>query len=171
MEDIMQKNPVLNSIVQRRSIRKYQQADVSDENINLILEAGRWAPSGLNNQPWRFQVLRDKKILDEVSQKTHYSQIVKDSPVCIAVFYHLPSGYNRDKDMMGLGAAIQNMLLAIHAIGLGAVWLGEILNKKEEVQQVLGSGEDIELAAIIAVGHPAEKPSKERKSLSELVIP
>ncbi len=166
----MQKNPVLNAIVQRRSIRKYDQADVNDDSINLILEAGRWAPSGLNNQPWRFQVLRNKNILDEISQKTHYSQIIKDSPVCIAVFYHLPSGYNRDKDMMGLGAAIQNMLLAIHSIGLGAVWLGEILNRKEEVQQVLGKNQDVELAAIIAVGHPAEQPSKERKSLSALVI-
>jgi len=166
----MQKNPVLNAIVQRRSIRKYKQDEVNEASINIILEAGRWAPSGLNNQPWRFQVLRDKKILDDLSQKTHYSQIIKSSPVCIAVFYHIPSGYNRDKDMMGLGAAIQNMLLAIHTIGLGAVWLGEILNRKEEVQQVLGTGEDAELAAIIAVGHPAEKPSKERKALSELVI-
>ncbi len=167
----MQYNPVLEAIIKRRSIRKFTKTDVDDESIDIILEAGRWAPSGLNNQPWRFKVLRDRIILDELGQKTHYSNIVKNSKVCIAVFYHLPSGYNRDKDMMGLGAAIENMLLAIHAIDLGAVWLGEILNRKDEVEALLGTGEDAELAAVIAIGHPDEDPYKERKPLSDLVIP
>lgn len=166
----MQQNPVLDAIYNRRSIRKYTETKVDDEFIQTILEAGRWAPSGLNNQPWRFMVIRDRDVLKGLSTKTHYSSIVENAPVCIAVFYHVPSGYNRDKDMMGLGAAIENMLLAIHSMNLGAVWLGEILNRKEEVQNILETGDDIELAAVIALGHPDETPEKDRKPLSELVI-
>ena len=166
----MQHNPVLDAIFTRRSIRKYTGSPVDDELIQTILEAGRWAPSGLNNQPWRFMVIRDENTLKELSTKTHYSSIVVHAPVCIAVFYHLPSGYNRDKDMMGLGAAIENMLLAIHSMGLGAVWLGEILNRKEEVQHVLGTGGGNELAAVIAIGDPDETPEIDRKPLSQLVI-
>lgn len=163
-------NPILEAIISRRSIRRFSGEGITDPEINFILEAGRWAPSGLNNQPWRFCVIQSPDIIDHLATLTKYTKIIRSSAACIAVFYHVPSGYNRDKDMMGIGACIQNMLLAIHSLELGAVWLGEILNRKDDVRILLGIDTDCELAAVIALGHGAESPKGTRKKLTDLII-
>lgn len=161
---------ILSAIKSRRSIRKYTGQEVSDNDLTTILEAGQWSPSGLNNQPWKFQIIRDQEVKEKLSGLTKYSRIVKECDVCISVYYHLPSGYNRDKDLLGLGACIQNMLLGAHALGIGTVWLGQILNQKEEVHDLLESGEENELVAVIACGHPAEEGSSSRKELETLML-
>ena len=163
-------NSIIASIIGRRSIRAYTGEPVDDDSIMAILEAARWAPSGLNNQPWRFVIIRDKSVRENLSALTKYRRIVRECDVCVAVFFHSPSGYDRDKDMMGIGAAIENMLLAAHSMGLGAVWLGEILKSKAEVSSLLGIDSDHELMAVVAIGHPAEKPSSKRDRLDSLVI-
>jgi len=101
---------------------------------------------------------------------THYGRVVRSSALCVAVFYHVPSGYNRDKDILGIGACIQNMLLAAHSLSLGAVWLGEILNRKSDVNSLLGLDGSFELLAVIALGHPDERPESERRPMEELVV-
>jgi len=158
----------LDAIRGRRSVRDYTSEDVDDSLVRTILDAGRMAPSGLNNQPWRFRVLRggDK---DSIARHTKYGGVIRGAPVCIAVFFDESSGYNRTKDIQAIGACIQNMLLAIHSLGLGGVWLGEILNRREDVERTLKV--EHELMAVIALGHPA-KPGKdaERRSLGELII-
>jgi nitroreductase len=166
----MKNNEVLNAIASRRSIRKFTGEGINTESIRLILDAGRWAPSGLNNQPWRFMVVDAGEARERLAALTKYGRIVRECAACIAVFYHQPDGYDRDKDAMAIGASIQNMLLAAHSLGLGAVWLGEILNRKEEAAGVLGGGNDIELMALIALGFPAETPRGSRKDLRSLVI-
>jgi nitroreductase len=163
-------NSTITTISGRRSIRKYSGETVTDEALAQLLEAGRWAPSGLNNQPWRFAVLKDKDLLDKTASLTKYSSIIKGADICIAVFFHKPSGYNRDKDLMAVGACVQNMLLAAHSLSLGAVWLGEILNRKDEFNSLHGINSDYELCALIAIGHPAEKGERSRKPLEELII-
>ena len=81
------------------------------------------------------------------------------------------SSYNRDKDLMAIGASIQNMLLEAHSLGLGGCWLGEILNKKEEVEKFLGLDEDLEIVAVITLGYSNEKsPKGTRKKLENLLI-
>ncbi len=166
----MNTNIVLQSIRERRSIRKYTGENIPDSIIEQILDAGRWAPSGLNNQPWRFAVVRDRGVREKLSGLTHYSGIVMECDLCIAVFYNHEAGYDRDKDLMGIGACIQNMLLAAHSMGIGSVWLGEILKRKKEVNEILGIEDGDELMAVIACGYPAEKPEKARVPLSELVL-
>ena len=166
----MEDNEVLAAIRQRRSIRKYTGETIDAESMNLILEAGRWAPSGLNNQPWRFMVIEPRPLREALAALTKYGRIVRDSAACIAVFYHLPDGYDRDKDAMAIGACVQNMLLAAHALGLGAVWLGEILNRKDEVSRVLGTAVDLELMALIALGMPAETPRSSRRHPAALLV-
>jgi nitroreductase len=159
---------VSQAIAQRRSIRGYTGEDVSEADIEAILDSGRWAPSGLNNQPWRFRVLRgaDK---DSICGFTKYSRIIEEAPACIAVFMDEKDCYSRDKDLQAVGACIQNMLLRIHELGLGGVWLGEILNQKEKVAEALGV--DCELMAVIALGHPSEAVREpDRKGLKELII-
>ncbi len=163
-------NKVLEAIRGRRSIRRYQQRAVPDDLVRTVLEAGRWAPSGMNNQPWRFALIRDSGIRAKLAALTHYRGIVRKCDLCIAVFYHIDSGYDRDKDCMALGACVQNMLLAAHSQGLGAVWLGEILKRKREFNEVLGVDEGCELMAVIALGWPDEAPEGERSGLDSMII-
>jgi nitroreductase len=166
----MTSNEILNAIKTRRSIRKYAKGDIPAGYIDDILEAGRWAPSGLNNQPWKFHLITDADIKKKMAGLTAYDRIVKQCNACIAVFYHLPDGYDRDKDAMAIGACVQNMLLAAASLGLGAVWLGEILKRKAEVNDLLGVDSSCELMAVIALGYPAESPRSSRKRLSSLIM-
>ena len=162
---------MLKEIRDRRSIRKFTAEDIDDKIIDQIIEMGTWAPSGLNNQPWRFVVVKASRALEELSLQTIYSHIIDGAPVCIAVFLDNAESYNRVKDIQAIGACIQNMLLTIHHLGLGGVWLGEILKHREEVEEILGVSDTLELMAVIAVGHPAEdKGSGKRKPLDEVIV-
>jgi nitroreductase len=161
---------ILETIKTRRSIRKFKETPVKDELIDKILEAGRWAPSGMNNQPWRFAVITDAPLQNEISKLTHYSKIVKAAKVLISVFLDNNEGYNRTKDVQAIGACIQNMTLEAHSLGLGAVWLGEIIKSDESIRGLLGLGNNLELMAVIALGYPDEKPKSSRKKPAELIV-
>lgn len=166
-----QNNTELLEIIRtRRSIRKYTKEPVSDLVINDILEAGRWAPSGMNNQPWRFVVIKDKTFKEKLSGMTHYSGIISGSCFCVAVFYNAPSGYHREKDIMSIGACIQNMLLYSHYLGIGSVWLGEILKNKEKIGEILNVDHSNEFMALIAFGFPDEKVISDRYKMNEILI-
>ncbi len=162
---------MLEIIRSRRSIREYAEDLPKDEEIEKILEAGRWAPSGLNNQPWRFLVIKDKNKKDGLAAFTKYGKIIKEAPAALVVCMDISDSYNRDKDLMAMGACIQNMLLEAHTLGLGACWLGEILNKKQEVKQYLKLDADLEIMAVITLGKPDEQITEScRKSLKNLMI-
>jgi nitroreductase len=159
---------VRDAILGRRSVRNFTVEDVGDASVAEILEAGRWAPSGLNNQPWRFRILRGQA-KDAIAKHTKYGAVILRAPVCVAVFYDGGSGYNRTKDMQAVGACVQNMLLRAYDLGLGAVWLGEIINQHERVEKELCVG--YELMAVVAVGHPAEGGGDpDRESLRDLMV-
>ena len=162
---------LLEAIFARRSIRQYTDEPVDRQDVQTILEAGRWAPSGLNNQPWRFAVVRDREVKDKVATHTRYREIIRNAPVIIVVFIDNTASYDRTKDCQGIGACLQNMWLATHALGLGGVWLGEILKNKERVGEILEAPETYELMAVLAIGHPKHRQQKsDRKSLSDLVF-
>jgi nitroreductase len=87
------------------------------------------------------------------------------------VFLDKAESYHRVKDIQAVGACVQNMLLTIHSLGLGGVWLGEILKNHEAVEKILEVPESCELMALIAMGHPAEtKGAGNRKPLHEVII-
>jgi len=153
----MREGKMLELIKSRRSIRKFTEEPVSDEILNTIIEMGTWAPSGQNNQPWKFVIIRDPGIKSDVARCTKFSRIIENAPVCIAVFLDNSISYDRVKDIQAIGACIQNMLLAIHSMGLGAVWLGEILKNRQKVEEILKVPPSCELMAVVALGHPAEK--------------
>ncbi|HPD60134.1 MAG TPA: nitroreductase family protein [Thermodesulfobacteriota bacterium] len=162
---------MLEEIKTRRSIRKFTSEVIDDRTINQIIEMGTWAPSGLNNQPWKFVVVKDREMLNKLSRQTLYSHIIKNAPVCIAVFLDNNTSYHREKDLQAIGACLQNMLLSIHHLGLGGVWLGEILKNRKQVEKLLEVPDGIELMAVVALGHPAEKPGKgTRKPLDQAII-
>lgn len=155
----------------RRSIRKFTGQAVEDELIEQIIEAGTWAPSGLNNQPWKVAVIRDPSTKNAIAPLTRYSGIIESAPVLLALFLDTDAGYDRTKDIQAVGAFIQNMLLAVHSLGLGGVWLGEILKNKDKVSRIVTAPDSFELMAVIALGHPAERGGKgSRKSVKEVVF-
>ncbi len=168
----MEKNNIVMDIIKtRRSIRRFTDQMVDEKTIKKIIEMGTWAPSGLNNQPWKFVIIKDKALKEKVAQQTRYSRIIEDAPVCIAVFLDNSQSYNRVKDIQAIGACIQNMLLTIHTLGLGGVWLGEILNKREEVEKIMNVPSELELMAVIALGYPAESGGKGiRKPIDEVIL-
>jgi len=161
---------LLDVIRSRRSVRKYRKEPVTDLLINEILEAGRWAPSGMNNQPWRFVVIKDKSFKEKLSAMTHYSSIVAVSDFSVAVFYNSPSGYHREKDLMSIGACIQNMLIYSHHLGIGSVWLGEILKNSDKINELLGINPANEFMALIAFGYPDEEVISERRKMNEILL-
>ena len=161
---------ILDVITSRRSVREYKKDMPSDVDIGKILEAGRWAPSGLNNQPWRFMVLREDE-KDGLCAFTKYGDIIKSAPVAIVILLTLLDSYNWDKDVMAVGACIENMMLEAHSLGLGTCWLGEILNQQERVVDYLGLGRDFELMAVMSLGYRDEDLDEAtRKPLSDLMI-
>ncbi|HPR04739.1 MAG TPA: nitroreductase [Deltaproteobacteria bacterium] len=163
---------MLRTIRDRRSVRAFTRQTVEDETIDAILEAGQWAPSGLNNQPWRFAVFTDKELKDELSTLTRYDSIIKSAYAVIAVFFDTDAGYDRTKDLQAIGACIENMLLAITDLGLGGVWLGEILKSGDEVKRITGAPDAYEFMAAIALGYTEGAPPRapNRKPLTELVF-
>ena len=151
------KNPVVEAIRRRRSVREFTGEAVSDEAVNEVLESGSWAPSGKDNQPWKFAVIRDQFLKESMASLTHSGSIIRSAAVCIAIFLDQSRVYDRTKDVQAIGACIQNMLLTIHSLRLGGVWLGEILKNKEKVKELLSGGEELELMAVVAFGHPAKR--------------
>lgn len=160
----------LKLIKTRRSIRKFKPRPISPALVKKILEAGRWAPSGLNNQPWKFMVLeKDKK--DALAEYTHYGHIIKSADKVIMVFLDKKTSYNYEKDLMAVGACIENMWLYIHSRKLGACWLGEILNQRKEIFKNLKLPKYLELEAVLAIGVPARIYRKaSRRNLRSLII-
>ncbi|MEA2108383.1 MAG: nitroreductase [Pseudomonadota bacterium] len=171
---MMQNNQVMEAILKRRSIRKFaDDRPVPNELVDILLEAGRLAPSGLNNQPWRFAIVRRQDLKDEMAQLTHYHGIIRSAPVLIIVLLDTESLYHREKDIQAVGACLQNLLLAAHSHDLGAVWLGEILKNGAKVVDILQLNKRYELMAVVALGYPASdyrpKPAS-RKPLDELIL-
>ena len=161
---------ILRTIKTRRSIRKFQERKVPRKFLRMILEGGRWAPSGLNNQPWGFLLIEEKEKLRELARFTLCGEIIRAAPAVICVFLNTGESYDRDKDLMAVGAAVENMLLTISSLGLGGCWLGEILKRKKQAEKFLKIPGIFELAAVIALGYPEEKPRGQRKSLRQIVI-
>ena len=162
---------ILDIIKTRRSIRRFREDSLDDGLLGRVLEAGRWAPSGLNNQPWRFALVTKRDVIQEIAALTHYRRIVLAAKAVIPVFLDTEKSYHREKDIQAIGACLQNMLLEAHSLGLGAVWLGEIIKSNIRIKEILGLGAELELMAVVALGYPDEMPrSPGRKELKDLIV-
>ncbi len=162
---------MIRTITERRSVRNFTEAPVERRLILEILRAASWAPSGLNNQPWRFAIIWDQNLKEELGRLTRYSSVLKNAAVLIPVFLDRDSSYDHVKDCQAIGACMQNLLLAVHAHGLGATWIGEILKNKERVLNLLELPERLELMAVVAIGHPLHRnQTSHRKPIEELVV-
>jgi nitroreductase len=164
-------SPVLEAIYQRRSIREFTDKPILPEQLHEIVTAGIWAPSGLNNQPWRFVTIQQPEIKEQLAGQTHYGHIVRAASAMIAVYLAQDAMYDAVKDTQSAGACIQNILLATEALGLGGVWLGQILKNKSEVNRILGLSDNFDLMAVVALGYPAHHNQKSRRhDISEFLV-
>lgn len=196
----------------RKSVRRYKQTPVPDEDIKKIIDAGRWAPSANNTQPWSFLAIKDRRVLNRMAEavramldrmvpfaesekqaqrlaayKSNYYTFFEHAPVVIVVF---SEGYEAGTDLLlarmgypadtikklrplpglqSVAAAVQNMLLAIHALGYGSCWMTGPLVAQEAFEQILGYGKEKSIVALLPVGVPDEKTgARSRKPLEEI---
>jgi len=163
---------LLKIIQKRRSIRKFLPQDVEKKKILKILEAGRWAPSGYNNQPWRFLIVKDRKILGKIAELTNKwdERTIKNCVSGIMVYADKKAIYNDDKDNFAIGACIQNMLLEAYDLGLGTCWICGVLKNKNKIDKILKVSKNFEMKTLVVLGYPAEKPKVPRKPLGKLMI-
>lgn len=143
----------------RRSIRSYTDEPVSEEDIDVLLEAAMAAPSAGNQQPWHFVVIDERRLLDAIPEYHQYAAMLREAPLAIAVCGDMEEEKHEGFWVQDCSAAVENLLVAVHARGLGAVWLG-VHPDPERVrgtQQLLNLPDQVVPLAIISIGHPAEE--------------
>jgi nitroreductase len=149
----------IQAIRTRRSIRRYTREPVPDGVIAEILKAAMSAPSAGNQQPWQFVIITDRGLCEEIPTFHPYAQMVREAPVAILVCGDLRLESYPGYWVQDCSAATQNILLAAHAKGLGAVWVG-IYPKEDRVkrlQKLLGLPNEVIPLALVPVGIPAER--------------
>ncbi len=151
---------VIEAIRTRRSVRHYKEDPVSEELIDKILAAGMSAPSAGNQQPWQFVVIRKRESLDAVPAINPYSEMVRHASVAILVCGDLHLERFKGYWMQDCCAAVENILLAAHGLGLGAVWTAAYpeTSRVEGFQKLLNLPDHIIPLALIPIGFPIVPP-------------
>ncbi len=161
-------------IANRRSIRKFKKDPIKEEDIEAILDAGNKAPSAKNLQHWRFHVYQGeakdklvKFILDEfdkisnepgISKYARYSfQIMEDAPVAILVYTAQVMDHSARPDIQSVSAAIQNILLKAQELGIGSLWICDVLYLDETIMKHVDT--EMPLLAAISLGYSNESPA------------
>ena len=173
-QETRMENSAINNILTRVSVREFTGEKISAEQIDTLLRAAMAAPSAINKQPWAFIVVTDEAVIAKLGEALPYSRCSNHPAVAI-----IPCG-DLSKAIPGemgafwvndVSAATENLLLAAHAMGLGAVWTGlhPDMNRASLVQQMLGLPEHIIPLCVVPVGIPAEQPAVKDKFLPENV--
>ena len=153
----------LEAIRKRRSVRKFTGDSVSREDLETLVDAGRLAATGSNKQPWDFVVVTNRNMINELSVAASW---IKKAGAIIAVVMDPSSRWWVEDG----SAAVENILLASTALGYGSCWLeGYTLRIEDELKELLDVPEEKRLLTLIPIGVPVEWPSKEKKSLSEVI--
>jgi nitroreductase len=155
----------LEAILSRRSIRRYTAGAISEKTVTELLAAAMSAPSAGNQQPWQFVVVRDRQLIDQIPDIHPYATMLREAALAILVCGDLDLEKHAGYWVQDCSAATQNLLLAAHASGLGAVWCG--VHPREDrvvgLRKLLGLPEHIVPMALISIGQPAEsKPPSHR---------
>lgn len=159
------------AIMSRRSVRRFSGRPVEEQAVEALLRAAMQAPSAHNYQPWHFVVIRDRRALAEVPRFHRYAAMLPEADLAVVVCGD-PALEAREATLnQDCGAAVQNLLLAAHALGLGAVWLGVHPDpaRVEGLRRLTGLPPNILPVALVAVGHPAETPGAQDRYRPERV--
>lgn len=180
----------IKSIMNRRSIRKFKDEDISDEIILDILNCGRLAPSAKNRQPWYFIVLKNvmkDKVADLMIEYTlthdmkkerkglkapcsvnPTADVIKQAPVLILIFREKDDNWNVG-DNLSIGACVENICLRATDLGLGSLWIRDTVYVASDVAKMLNHS-NMEFNCAVALGIPDENPKQRpRKELGSIV--
>jgi len=148
-------------LMTRRSIRKYAERPVNNELIEELIKCGMYAPSACNKQPWYFVVIKERRTLDEIADFHPNAKMLKNAPCAILVCGDEIKAHDKSYWPVDCSAATQNILLAAHARGMGACWLGIYPREErvEKMKKIVGLPEHIHAFALISLGFPAETPA------------
>jgi len=151
----MPEDNLLSTIKKRRSIRRYTDQPMTDEQIRQLLEAAMAAPSADNIQPWEFVVVRDPVLKRELARTHPWSDMAADAAVVFVVCGDERASHHWVEDA---SAATENLLLAATALGLGAVWVAVYpdASREDYVRRVLDIPEGMRVLCLVPLGHPAE---------------
>lgn len=163
---------VLDNIATRTSIRDYEARPVEKEKIEKVLRAAMAAPTAMNKQPWHFVVVDQRNVLDALAGANPYAKMLKKAPLAIVVCGNtdkMIEGGGRDFWIQDASAATENLLLAAHAMGLGAVWTGAYPSEERciSISKVLSLSDNLIPLNMIVVGYPAEQPQPKQKFKEE----
>lgn len=151
----------IENIISRKSIRKYTEQEVPHSMIKTILDSAMSAPTAHNRRPYHFIVIKDKLVKDLLCEVNPYSTMVKESSLTIAVCGDTEVEPTMDFIHHGCAAAVQNILLTAHALGLGAVWVGVSQGAEngwdKHVSKVLQLPEHIKPISLIPIGYPDQE--------------
>ena len=164
------KNPAIDVIMSRKSVRNFTKDTVTEEDLMTILKAGMAAPTAVNKQPWSFIVVTDRKILDKLGDALPYAKMIYQAPAAIIVCAH-PEWAHQTKPLeyavIDCSCASENILLAVEALGLGAVWTAAYPREErmKSVREICGIPENVIPLNVIPIGHPTgeDKPKDKYK--------
>lgn len=150
----------LQTIFTRRSIRKYSDIEIEQDKLNNILKAGMYAPSAVNRQPWEFIVVKDANTRGKIAQVNENARMLTDAKVGVVVCINKNEQHAEGYGIQDCSAAIQNMLLAAHAQGIGGVWLGIYPRTKrvKALAKLFNLPKHIQPLAVLSFGYPGAEP-------------
>lgn len=149
----------MENILTRRSIRRYTDEPISKEDVEALMRAAMAAPSAKNAQPWEFIIVQDKEKLQKMSRLTPYSRPLMNATLGIVVCGNLEVNSILEYCIIDASAATENLLLAAHEMGLGAVWIGMYPQPGnfEKFNELFTVPEHVQPLWMIALGHPSEE--------------
>jgi len=149
---------ILDVIINRRSIRKYTGQEIPREVLMQLIKAGMYAPSAVNKQPWHFILVTDKKLLNKIADVHPHGSMLRQAAAAIVVLGDVTLAHTPDYMPVDCAAATENILLAAHGLGLGAVWVG--IHPREErknaLRELFRLPDQIQPFSVISLGYPAE---------------
>ncbi len=149
----------------RRSVRVFQARSVARDVVEELIDCGRLAPSANNIQPVEFVVVTEPGLRRRIALITDYGRFIADAPVCIVVLARAVKYYLEDG-----AAAVENILTAVRARGLGACWVaGDKKPYADEIRRMVGAPDDVKLVALLPLGHPAEAPAPPKRPLDQVL--
>lgn len=162
---------VFEVISNRRSIRKYSDKKISNDDIKKMLEAAMTAPSAMNLQSWQFLIADERENIDSIVKAVPHAEMLKSAQAAVIVCADEAVETNLIYNIQNTAAAIQNMLLAAHALGLGACWIAvyPIEEVVKNVKELFNLPKNILPVAVISLGYPGEDLKGEYRYKEEKV--
>ena len=166
-------NPSLHFIFSRRSVRKYENKDIPDNLFTDLFETAMAAPSAVAKDPWHFLLIRERETLDQIVKILPNGQMLRQAPAAVIVCGDINKAYLNEVSYMlqDLSAAVENILLAATALGLGSCWLGihPRRDRLEGIRNLFNFPDNIIPMCGIALGWPAEEPEPRTRYKAERI--